>query len=116
MDFNEAIQAHASWKMKLKLYLNQPDGSIDASKLEKDDACVLGCWLHGEESSKYRKEPKFNDLIREHKTFHKAAADIVRKKHKGEDISEEVALGATSEFSKSSAHVIDILMDFKRKS
>ncbi len=34
MDFNAAIKAHSDWNIKLKLYLKNPDGSIDLEKLK----------------------------------------------------------------------------------
>lgn len=114
MNFDEAIQAHSSWKLKLKNYLASPDGSIDIDKLSKDNQCVLGSWLYSSESKNYQNSPEFKELVAEHKEFHKAAAEIVKRKNNGEDIKEEVAIGSDSVFSRSSSKVVTLLMALKK--
>jgi hypothetical protein len=114
MDFETAIQAHSSWKIKLRNYLNNPDGSIDLLQLEKDNVCPLGCWLHSVESSRFNKMPEFHQLITAHAIFHKEAANIVRRKNKGEAIDADIALNSNSSFAKASREVVSILMNLKR--
>lgn len=115
MDFESAIQAHSNWKMKLKNYLAKPDGSIDVNQLSKDNVCPLGCWLHGGESQKFKHLEDFKKLMTSHGAFHKAAADIVRRKDRGEEIAADIALGGDAPFSKYSKEVVSLLMSLKRQ-
>lgn len=114
MNFDEAIRAHAEWKMKLSNYLRHPDNSIDLVKLGLDNACMLGQWLHGD-GWKHSSLPEYVQLLKEHAEFHKAAADIVKSKNAGKDISDAIALGAQSPFSRYSLSVVKLLMAIKAK-
>ncbi|MDP3936136.1 MAG: CZB domain-containing protein [Alphaproteobacteria bacterium] len=114
MNFDEAIRAHAEWKMKLSNYLRHPDSSIDPVKLGLDNVCALGQWLHGE-GKKYASLPEYERLVKEHAGFHKAASDIVKSKNAGKDINDSIALGAQSPFSQYSLTVVTLLMALKSK-
>lgn len=115
MDFDEAIRAHSTWKIKLQQYLSNPDNSINVVELAKDNVCPLGCWIHGEGLRNYGKLPEHKTLLEQHREFHKAAADIVMRKNKGEDVKAETALGAQSPFAKHSANVVASIMQMKRQ-
>ena len=112
MNFDEAIRAHSDWKMKLNRYLSNPDGSIDVQDLSKDNLCALGKWLHGEGRS-FGNVAEYKKLIEEHAHFHKAAADVVIRKDRGEDVKSEIALGGNSAFAKYSMSVVSLLMKMK---
>lgn len=112
MNFDEAIRAHSDWKIKLNRYLSNPDGSINAQDLSKDNLCNLGKWLHGEGRS-FENIAEYKQLIQDHAHFHKAAADIVIKKDRGEDIKNDMALGGNSPFAKYSMSVVSLLMKMK---
>jgi len=114
MDFDEAIRAHSSWKLKLSNYLRTPDKSIDIATLEVDNKCPLGCWVHGE-GTKYASSPEFVTLKAEHAKFHKAAAAVARKAESGKAVSEETALGGKSDFSQASQAVISAIMAIKKR-
>ena len=114
MDFDQAIQAHASWKMKLSQYLRNPNGTLIASEIARDDGCPLGCWIH-KDGLKYTSNAEFNELKREHARFHRAAAAIVQKADRGENVSADIALGGRSEFGTASGAVVSAIMAMKRK-
>lgn len=114
MDFNEAIKAHAAWKMKLSGYLAKPDGSLKTADIEPDNKCALGQWIYGE-GTKWAYLPEYATLKTEHARFHKCAASVVKKADSGQSVTEEVALGANSDFSKSSSAVVTSIMAMKRK-
>ena len=42
MNFDDAIQAHSAWKMKLTLYIAKPDKSLNHNVVCKDNVCDLG--------------------------------------------------------------------------
>lgn len=113
MDFDEAIRAHSDWKLKLQRYIKGMGDPVDVDKLSKDNVCILGCWLYGD-GQKHKNHTEFQDLITAHREFHLAAADIVKRKDKGENVKEEIVLGAKSAFSQTSERVVSLLMNLKR--
>ena len=110
MDRNEAIRAHAEWKMRLAVYLGKPDGSLKAWDVAKDDACPLGKWIVGEGRTRFAMEPAFQRLQVAHSEFHKNAGDVIRRADQGEAVSEEMALGADSDFARTSSEIVATLM------
>lgn len=114
MNFDEAIGAHSAWKVKLSMYLAKPDGSIKAAEVEKDNACKLGIWIHGE-GSQHAALPEFTSLKSEHARFHKAAAAVVRKADSGQKVSEDIALGGDSDFSAASSAVVRAIMNLRKR-
>lgn len=114
MDFNEAIKAHTAWKMKLSVYLQKPDGSLKIMDVEPDNKCALGQWIYGE-GLKYNTMPEYGILKTEHTKFHKCAAGVIKKADAGQNVSEEVALGASSEFAQTSSSVVSAIMKMKAK-
>ncbi len=114
MNFDEAINAHAAWKLKLSAYLRNPDKSLDAKKVAVDNQCALGKWLHGEGKA-YSAQPEFAQALAEHARFHKAAASVVSKADAGVNVSEEVALGGQSDFATASMNLVRALMTLKTK-
>jgi hypothetical protein len=114
MNFDEAITAHAKWKMKLSSYLAKPDHSLQASAVGADNGCDLGKWLHGE-GKKYSRFPEFAKLVSDHAHFHETAAEILRKADSGQQVTDEVALGSKSKFAAASSAVVMSLMAMKSK-
>ena len=113
MDFDAALLAHSAWKRKLKAYLEKPDRSLQASEVALDNKCKLGEWITGE-GRKHAASPLFKTLTAEHARFHKAAAELVRRANLGENVDEEVALGASSEFAKATAAVVGAIAEMKK--
>lgn len=113
MNFKDAITAHALWKMKLTNYIKKPDGSLKPSEIEPDNRCELGKWLHGE-GKKHSASAEYKQLVEIHAKFHKAAANIVRRADAGENVSEDVALGAKSEYAHISGEITKLLMNMEK--
>jgi hypothetical protein len=113
MDFDHAIAAHSAWKTKLKDYLRKPDHSLKPADVEVDNKCPLGQWIHGE-GAQWIAKPSYATLKMEHAKFHKAAAAVVRKADSGQSVTEEVALGAKSEFTAASGAVVSAIMHMKK--
>jgi hypothetical protein len=114
MNFDEAISAHAEWKMKLANYLRHPDGSLDPTVASADNKCPLGQWIMGE-GVKHSKLPEYAKLRNEHTRFHKAVGEVIRKAASGQKITDEIALGARSEFASASNGVVSAVMAMKAK-
>jgi hypothetical protein len=114
MDFGQAVDAHVDWKWKLSAYLRKPDKSLDPATLEVDDQCALGKWIH-DEGRAYSGLTEFAELQTTHAEFHRAAADIVRRADKGESVSDEVAMGAKTNYGVTSSRVIRLIQSVQRK-
>lgn len=108
MDFQQAIDAHVAWKSKLSIYLRTPDGSLKSADICVDNKCALGQWIYGE-GSKHNANPLFQTLKNNHAQFHKAASEIVSRADRGEKVTEDIALGAKSEFAMISSQVVNNL-------
>jgi methyl-accepting chemotaxis protein len=92
--------------------LQKPDGSIKPADVAADNKCELGKWIAGEGAAFCNCE-EFATLKAEHARFHKAAAAVVIRADKGERVTEEVAIGAGSEFGVASAAVVMTIMHMK---
>lgn len=114
MDFSEAIKAHSAWKLKLSGYIRNPDKSLNHDHVCKDNQCDLGKWIYGQGGA-YSSYPEFHTLKTEHARFHKAAGEIVRKANDGINVTEEIALGASSEFASASTAVVTAIMAMQSK-
>jgi methyl-accepting chemotaxis protein len=114
MNFDDAIKAHAEWKMRLASYLRNPDRSLDPNSVCKDNQCALGKWIYGE-GSVHRHLPEYAALKRGHAEFHRAAADIIRRADRGEKVQEEVMLGSKSGYAQLSSSVIQAIMSMRQK-
>lgn len=114
MNFDDAIKAHTSWKMKLSAYISKPDKSLDHNVVCKDNMCDLGKWIHGEGGVKLSADNEFGKLKKTHAEFHIEAASIIKRAEANENVSEEIMLGSSSKFAKLSNDIVALLMVMKR--
>lgn len=114
MNFDDAIKAHSAWKFKLQSYIQKPDGSLKPDSIALDNQCDLGKWIYGDGKS-FSNLPDYEALRSEHAKFHKCASGIVRRADSGENVGDEIALGANSEFAKISGKVVSLIMEMKIK-
>lgn len=82
MNFDEAINAHAQWKVKLKSLI-AGKGDVDIPKLTVDNACALGQWIYGE-GAKFSALPGYQKLRLAHAAFHKQAASVAYRAKSGD--------------------------------
>jgi methyl-accepting chemotaxis protein len=114
VNLDDAIQAHAAWKIKLAVYLKKPDGSLKPAEIGADSRCPLGQWLHGD-ATKYSSLPEYQTLIAEHARFHKAAANIAEQANGGRKLNSDEVLGGGSEFASSSLNVVKAIKNLQNK-
>ncbi|MBI1822936.1 MAG: CZB domain-containing protein [Nitrospirae bacterium] len=114
MDFDEAVNAHVLWKMKLINYLGNPDGSLKSQETQLESECPLSQWLDGE-GAKWRSFPEYSNLVSEHAKFHLEAVIIVDKAQSGKEVLGETALGTQSGFAVASANLISAIMKMKAR-
>lgn len=113
MNFDDAIKAHAQWKMKLMLYLKNPNGSLNANEVAQDNQCELGKWIYAS-AGKYSSDT-FKLLKETHNDFHKCAAKIIIDADSGKNRSEEIALGSNSEYATLSSDIVQNIMAMKKE-
>lgn len=114
MNFDEAIQVHAAWKIKLSTYLRKKDGSLKAAEARVDNRCELGRWLYGE-GKKYSSTAEYQMLIGEHARFHRAAGEVIDRANSGQELNADRILHYDSEYGIASRNVVKAIMDLKRK-
>ena len=76
MTLDEAFLAHRRWKLRLKQAIETGD-KLDINRIQRDDSCSLGAWLHAEGAARYGHLPQFAALLEKHREFHAVAADVV---------------------------------------
>ena len=112
MDFDQAVKAHSAWKQKLANYIEEPDGSLDAAVVGRDDRCPLGQWLHGE--GRHETSAPLHDLVAAHAGFHQCAGDLVARINAGDRVDPVRSLGDGSEFARRSLECITLIVSMKR--
>jgi methyl-accepting chemotaxis protein len=93
MNLNEALSAHADWKVKLRSAIFQKS-TLDAVSLGRDDCCAFGKWLRGEARIKYGSQEVYRECIESHTAFHRMAGKIATLINAGKYEEAETALGA----------------------
>jgi hypothetical protein len=114
MKFDEAIQAHAAWKIKLTTYIRKPDGVLKSANVRVDDKCALGQWLHGD-GKKHASLAEYGTLISEHARFHRAAGDVIDRADKGLETNGDQALNLDSEYGVASRSVVKSIKNLQKK-
>ena len=118
INLDNAIQAHANWRAKLRTAVAQKE-SLDADTLSRDDCCELGKWLHGAGSSQYGGKPSFVQLLESHRQFHQEAGKVARLINQGAYSEAEKQLESNTGFSNASqkvgAAVIQLAKELKVK-
>lgn len=113
MDFDEVIEAHVEWKMRLRLLLESGvAGGLRPEEFEADDRCDLGRWLRGT-GRRFAAVPVFAALDRSHREFHQAAAKVVRQAADGERLEADATL--TGEYARYSVNLVGALMELRRR-
>lgn len=118
INLDNAIQAHANWRAKLRTAVTQKE-TLDADTVSRDDCCELGKWLHGAGSSQYGGKPSFVQLLESHRQFHQEAGKVARLINQGAYSEAEKQLENNTGFSNASqkvgAAVIQLAKELKVK-
>lgn len=104
MNFDEARQKHADWRVKFRSAITRKE-KLDPAAIAKDDRCDLGKWLHGEAKAKYSGLPSYRECVERHAHFHLEASKVAESINaaKYDEAGELLAMG--SGFSKASAAI-----------
>lgn len=113
MNFQEAAAAHREWNTKLRMYING-SGELKADIVQKDNACALGTWIHGE-GSKNASLKEYEDLKQCHAEFHKIAADVVRLVDANQIDKAKAMIDAGGKFRELSMKIMGLLGNMEKK-
>ncbi|CAD5374589.1 Methyl-accepting chemotaxis sensory transducer [Rubrivivax sp. A210] len=113
-DFDQAIDAHRQWKVKLRSAIAGHE-KLDADKICRDDQCPLGKWLHGDGGQRWGGRPRFVELMDKHAGFHRAAGAVALTINSGRYEQAERLMGGDSDFSRASIAVSTALAAARRE-
>lgn len=112
-NFDQAIDAHRAWKVKLRQAIAHQE-TLDANTICRDDRCPLGQWLHGAGGRRWGAQPIFTQLLDKHAQFHQTAGGVARTINAGQYREAETLISAGSAFSDVSLEVTTLLTQAKR--
>ncbi|WP_240125322.1 methyl-accepting chemotaxis protein [Thermomonas alba] len=80
--FEDMIDKHMQWKLRLKTYLRGGGEPLDADTISVDDACALGKWIYGP-GQQVQHLPEYQRLKEHHKHFHATAGKVILEHQRG---------------------------------
>lgn len=114
MDFDKAMAAHADWKVKLRVALDNRT-QLDAERICSDKNCELGGWLHGEGRNRFGASPHFLTCVDAHREFHQEAGAVARTINSADYGKAEALLNTGSRFADASTRVAVAVRRLKRE-
>lgn len=109
---DEAIQAHAKWKIRLLTAVNGGE-TPDRATAAADNQCALGQWIHGEGARHFATSPDFDALRSAHARFHAYVGRVIDLLHTDRVAAKEAIL--SSEYSANSTEVVRAITALKRQ-
>ncbi|MFN3298329.1 methyl-accepting chemotaxis protein [Caldimonas sp.] len=113
-DFQQAIEAHRSWKVKLRQAIAKKE-KLDADTLCRDDRCPLGRWLHGPGGARWGSRPSFRSLVDEHAQFHRTLSAVAEHVNAGRMDQALKDIGSGSRFADASNRTIEAILRLQRE-
>ena len=101
MWIQDEIEAHHEWKLKLADYAKNCDKSIAVDNVCFDQKCTLTTHLKALSENFL----EMDELVKEHRAFHRVVGELVRNINNGVKIDQEMSFGVLSPFNK---HVTNI--------
>lgn len=114
MDLNQASQAHADWKVKLRMAINKKE-QLDAAVISADNCCALGKWLHGEAKSLYSQRKAYLDCVDKHAAFHRAAGAVALTINRADYAKAEAMLAAGTPYAAATQAVGSAILGLKKE-
>lgn len=114
MNLDQASQAHATWKVKLRAAIVKKE-ELDAATIARDDCCELGKWLHGEARTRYGRWASYRDCVSRHAGFHREAGAVARLINAGAYAEAEAALNAGTAYATASGAVASAILGLKKE-
>jgi len=104
MDLDSAVRAHAEWKTKFRSAIAKKE-QLDAARIQVDNACPLGQWLHGEARTAHGKLASYGPCVEKHAAFHKEAGRIAAAINAGDFAKAEAMMAGGTTYSNVSSEV-----------
>jgi len=114
INLDNAIQAHANWRTKLRSAANRHE-QVDVDTIGRDDCCELGKWLHGVGGAKLGGKPTFVSLINGHREFHTEAGKVARMVNQGAGAQAQKMLESGTPFARASSEVGRLIIQLKKE-
>jgi hypothetical protein len=114
MNLDDAIKAHADWKLKLRTAIAKKE-TVDAASLGRDNCCPLGKWLHGEGQSLHGRLQSFKDCKARHAEFHAAAGRIAQDINAQRYAEAEKQLGNGTPYATASGATAAAIIRLKKE-
>ena len=77
MNLFDAINAHVTWKIRLRKHIDGVSEEVlDPEVVGCDDKCALGQWIYST-LHEHDKKPLFHQVRVQHAHFHRCAAEII---------------------------------------
>jgi methyl-accepting chemotaxis protein len=84
VDFDAIIDAHQSWKQKLRNAIaGGSEAQLDPNEVCKDNVCALGKWIYSA-GKEFEHLEEYEPLRKSHAEFHVCAADILKRAQSGD--------------------------------
>ena len=81
LDFVSAKLKHATWRSKMRSFLDGEQIFLSEAEAVSHQDCELGKWLYSEGIAKYGRIPELQELERVHEKLHSCVRDIIRMKN-----------------------------------
>jgi hypothetical protein len=104
MDLDKAIAAHADWKVKLRMAIQNRE-TLDVGQIAADDRCALGQWLHGDGRTMFGGKAEYVECVSKHAAFHAAAGAVASRINTGRYEEASAMLGPDSVYTQASTQV-----------
>lgn len=114
MDLDKASQAHAEWKIKLRMAISKKE-QLDARSIGADNCCPLGQWLHGDAKSQYNKLKAYSDCVSKHAAFHREAGQVAQAINQQRYADAEKMLGAGTPYAAATSAVSSAILGLKKE-
>lgn len=113
MNLDDAVAAHAQWKIKFRMAITKKE-TLDAAAIGKDNCCELGKWLHGAGRITCGAKPEFTALIEKHKNFHQEAGKLASAINAKDFDGADKMLGEATTFASASHAVAMAISGLKK--
>jgi methyl-accepting chemotaxis protein len=106
IDFAHARQAHLSWLMRLRSFLDEGTGlTLEEAGSHRD--CELGRWIYGRGQQQHGSSGNFQNLERKHAQFHDTVREVVAARSRADRKTAEEAFARVKSLSQEVIALID---------
>ena len=114
MDFDQAIQKHAEWKIKFRSAITKQE-TMDAATISKDNCCDFGKWLYGDAKKKFGHYASFSECITKHAVFHIEAGKVATTINLKKYVEAEKMIGSSTPYASASSAVAGTILKLKKE-